>query len=98
MLDHDTIYEIFELMKSNKSEFDTFIELQTKYGLDNVETLFNNFADEAIFAYCSKRLQSILNTVYAFQEYASYVRQMRATYRGQIYKEQLEEEKSRNLK
>ena len=93
MLDHDAIFEIYEIMKSEKSDFDKFLELQSKYGIDNIELLCKNFADEAIFSYCSTRLESIENNVYAFQEYASYVRQYRASLRGQIFKEQREKEK-----
>ena len=34
------------------------------------------------------RLKAIEEATYAFQEYAAWVKQARATYRGHIYKEQ----------
>ena len=88
MLDHDAIYEIWELVVSKKSDYDKFIELQTKYGIEEVERLCKNFADEDIFAYVNMRLKAIEEATYAFQEYAAWVKQARATYRGHIYKEQ----------
>ena len=90
MLDHDAIYEIYEIMVSKKTDCDKFIELQTKYGIENIERLCKNFADEDIFAYCDMRLKSIEEATYAFQEYAAWVKQARATLRGRIYKEQQE--------
>ena len=98
MLDHDAIYEIYEaIVKPGESDFEKFLNLQTKYGIQNIEDLCRNFDDEDIFIYVKGRLDHIVHSTYAFQEYLSYTKQLRASYRGQIYKENKEEGK-KNLK
>ncbi len=93
MLKHDNIYEIYEIVVSKSSDADKFLDLQTKFGIENVEKLCEEYPGEDIFMYVGKRLKSIENATYAFQEYAAYVKQLRATYRGQIFKEQYEAQK-----
>jgi tyrosyl-tRNA synthetase len=98
MLDHDAIFEIYQIiMKKETTDFDKFMDLQTKYGITNIEDLCRNFDDEDIFEYVSHRLASILRNVYAFQEYIAYCKQARATYRGQLLKEKQENENKKTL-
>ena len=34
---HDCIFGIYEIIKSDKTDYDKFLELQSKYGIDNIE-------------------------------------------------------------
>ena len=44
--------------------------------------------------YVEQRLSTIEREVYAYCDYVSYVKQARASYRGQIFKEQNQKEKA----
>ena len=95
---HDCIFGIYEIIKSDKTDYDKFLELQSKYGIDNIERICKSYDDEDIFKYVSNRMAKIKENVYAFQEYVAYVKQLRASYRGELFKEQLEHKAEENNK
>ena len=89
MLDHDSVYVIYEIIKSKKSNLKKFEELNKKYGIKNIEQLCEHYKEEYIFQYVDEALFTIEREAYAYQEYMAFVVQSRAAYRGKIYKEQI---------
>ena len=93
MLDLDSVYVIYEIIKSKKSNVEKFEELNKKYGIKNIEQLCEHYKEEYIFQYVDEALFTIEREAYAYQEYMAFVVQSRAAYRGKIYKEQIDAEK-----
>jgi len=97
MLSHDAIYDVFEILVSKEADFDKYVELQTRFGINEIEELCRNFEEEDICLYVGKRLAKLEETVNAYIEYSAHVKQLRATYRGQIYKAQLRDNNKKTL-
>ena len=87
MLEHDTVYTIYEIIKSEKSNIEKFEELNEKYGIKNIDQLCKQYNEEYIFQYVDQALFAIEREACAYQEYMAFVIQSRASYRGKIYKE-----------
>ena len=97
MLTHDDIFEIYDILTSELPESEKYFALTNKYAIGEIKILCNNFSEEPIFAYVSKRIVALEANMVSYIEYEALVRQMRATYRGQIYKEQHEQETKKTL-
>ena len=97
MLTHDDIYEIYDILTSELQDNEKYFALANKYAIGDIKLLCNNFMEEPIFAYVAKRIVALEANMVSFLEYEALVRQMRATYRGQIYKEQHEQENKKTL-
>ena len=74
-----------------------YFALANKYVIGEIKLLCKNYEEEPIFQYVAKRIVALEANMVSFIEYEALIRQMRATYRGEIYKEQLNQDTKKTI-